>query len=376
MSTSVPGHRMASRPIDRRGPKTLARPHNGSRASTKTQATSLAAQNLTQTLRMESNTSPPAGAHPGVLHYIPGNLAAFEPAKPLVHAAHINTLLWIGGMFDTFLSVKYPMEIAKVLPGTWSLATASIGSAGKSWGVGSVAQDAEDVAKIVAYFTEMRPGGKVVIMGHSTGCQDCMEYVVGAKAAQRSSVHGVILQAPVSDREAMASYLPEAFMHEANQLALKMCREGHDKDAMPYRLTKNLFGRIAITARRWVDIASPGPDHVGADDYFSSDLPADRLKKTFGKLPPSTPLLILFGGSDESVPSTVDKDALVNRWMSIAQDSGGNVDRTNGGVVPEATHNLNACLEPIVRDLVQRVVGFIGRLDKGDFADGGTGARM
>ena len=54
------------------------------------------------------------------------------------------------------------------------------------------------------------------------GCQDCIGYVVGAKAEQRTAVDGVILQAPVSDREALEEHLPKAFLDEANQLALKM----------------------------------------------------------------------------------------------------------------------------------------------------------
>ncbi|KAK5124052.1 hypothetical protein LTR85_002249 [Meristemomyces frigidus] len=325
----------------------------------------------------DSEGYPPAGAHPGTLHYIPPNLCAFEPTKPLVRSANINTLIWIGGLFDTLLSVAYPSKIAQALAPTWSLVTASLSSSGKSWGISSIAKDAQDIAKIVAYFREQRPGGKIVIMGHSTGCQDCMEYVVGAKAEQRPAVDGVILQAPVSDREAIHNHLPEAFIHEADQLALEMCREGHEKDMMPARLTQPLFNTsIAITARRWVDIASPGPDHTGADDYFSSDLPDERLMTIFGKLPPSTPLLILYGGSDESVPPSVNKDTLVFRWIKSVQEGGGQVDRLNGSIVPDATHNLNGIPEPVVRDLVQRVVGFVGRLDNGDFATAASGSRI
>lgn len=325
---------------------------------------------------MASPGLPQAGAYNGTLHYCPPNLSAFEPTKPLVRSANINTLIWIGGLGDTLLSVAYPLKIAESLSPTWSLVTASIGSSGKSWGVSSIAQDADEIGKLVAYFKQQRPSGKIVIMGHSTGCQDCMEYLVGAKAEQRPTVDGVILQAPVSDREALANGLPQAFMHEADQLALKMCREGHDKDAMPNRLTKPAFGRVAITARRWVDIASPGPDHTGADDYFSSDLSDERLKNTFGKLPPTAPLLILYGGSDEAVPESVNKDDLVYKWIKTVQEGGGNVDRLNGSIVAEATHNLNGCPEPVVRDLVQRVVGFVGRLDNGDFPASASGSRV
>lgn len=323
---------------------------------------------------MEPAKDPPSSAHEGTLHFIPPNLSAFEPVKALWNPPNVSTVLWIGGMFDTPLSVSYPLAIAQALGPTWNVMTASLDSSGKSWGVSSIAKDAEDMAKIVEYIKILRPGGRIVIMGHSTGCQDCMEYVVGRNSENRRRVDGVILQAPVSDREALGNQLPDAFMQEANQLALKMCREGKDKDAMPNRLTRPAFGRIAITARRWVDIASPAPNHEGADDYFSSDLPDARLQATFGTLPASCPLLILYGGSDESVPDHVDKRKLVQRWMHVTEANGGVVDGVDGGIVGGASHNLNGQSDSIVQDLVQRVCRFIARLDKGELVR--AGARM
>jgi pimeloyl-ACP methyl ester carboxylesterase len=278
-------------------------------------------------------------------------------------------------MFDTLHSTLYPFAIAQALGPTWSLVTASLGSAGMGWGVSSIARDANQMAKIISYLKERRPGGKIVIMGHSTGCQDCMEYLVGKEAGKRPAVDGIILQAPVSDRQALENELPQAFKEEADQLALKMCREKQAQDAMPNRLTKPVFGRIAITAQRWLDVSSPAPDHSGADDYFSSDLPVSRLQTTFGKLPPSSPLLILFSGSDESVPKSVDKQKLVETWFQVVKESGGSIDETNGGVVPGATHNCNTSPDEVVQDLVRRVVGFVGRIDDGSLTTP-TGARM
>lgn len=279
-------------------------------------------------------------------------------------------------MFDTLHSVQYPFTIAQALGPTWSVVTASLSSAGHSWGVGSIARDAEDMAKIVAYLRERRPGGKVVIMGHSTGCQDCMEYLVGKNASSRPAVDGIILQAPVSDRQALEDELPAAFKQEADQLALKMCREKHGADTMPNRLSGPAYGRMAITAKRWVDVSSPGPDHSGADDYFSSDLSVERLKTSFGKLPASSPLLILFSGSDESVSDKVDKEKLIRSWMDIVKQSGGVVDESNGAKpVVGASHNLNDSPDEVVAELVKRVVNFIAQLDNGSFGDR-TGARM
>ena len=325
---------------------------------------------------MDPTNDEAATASPGILHAIPPNLCAFEPTKPIAPSPQLNTLLWIGGMFDTLLSVKYPLAIAQSLGPTWSVMCASLGSAGLSWGVGSISRDAEEMAKIVSYIKGLRPEGKVIIMGHSTGCQDCMEYITGKGADKRPAVDGAILQAPVSDREAINNELPEAFMHEVNQLALKKCREGEGKECLPNRLTKPVFGRIGITAQRWVDVASPGPAHDGADDFFSSDLPDERLVSSFGKLPASSPLLILYGGADEAVPAAVDKRRLVQRWMHVTEQHSGAVDGVNGGVVEGATHNLNGQSLEIVGDLVRRVVGFIGRVERGELGAGPGAARM
>ncbi|EME80157.1 uncharacterized protein MYCFIDRAFT_166541, partial [Pseudocercospora fijiensis CIRAD86] len=243
-------------------------------------------------------------------------------------------------MFDTLHSVTYPFKIAESLPPAWTLVTASLSSAGHSWGVSSISKDAEDMAKILEYLQKTRPGGKVVIMGHSTGCQDCMEYIVGKGHEKRPNVDGIILQAPVSDREALDQDLPKAMKLEADQLATQMCRERNGNEYIPNRLTRAVFGRMAVTARRWLDVSSPGPDHSGADDYFSSDFGAERLKRTFGQLTPKTPILILYSGSEENVEEGLDKEKLVDAWVSVVRDAGGVVDE-GSGVVPGATHNLN-----------------------------------
>lgn len=312
----------------------------------------------------------------GTVHTIPPNLSAFEPTKPLAPSASVHTLLWIGGMFDTLLSVHYPLTLASTLGPNWSVMCASLNSAGMGWGVSSIARDAEDMAKIIRYVKGLRPGGKVVVMGHSTGCQDCMEYVTGKGKEERPGVDGVILQAPVSDREAITNELPRAFVQEVDQLALKMCTEGHDKDCLPNRLTKSVFGRIGITARRWLDVSSPGPNHDGADDFFSSDLSDERLRNTFGKVPASSPLLVLYGGADESVPQVVDKRRLVQRWMQTTEQHGGAVDGRNGGIVEGASHNLNGQSAEIVGDLVRRVAGFLGKVERGELGAGPGASRI
>jgi pimeloyl-ACP methyl ester carboxylesterase len=312
-------------------------------------------------------------SHPGTLHLIAPNVSAFEPSKSLSPSQNTHTLIWIGGLSDSYSSVAYPYPLAQALGSQWSLLIAALSSTGNSWGTSSIARDADELAKIVAHTRERRPGGKVVLMGHSTGCQDCMQYLVGEG---RPRVDGVVLQAPVSDREAIEAELPEAFVQEANQTALTLCREKKDTEVMPHRFTSPLFGRTAVSARRWVDIASPGPDHMGADDFFSSDLGVERLGQSFGRVPKETALMILFSGEEENVSECLDKEGLVRRWTGVAKEGGVSVDEANGGVVEGASHNLNGNPESVVQDLVGRVLGFVERLQKNELGQSAAGSRI
>jgi len=64
----------------------------------------------------------------------------------------------------------------------------------------SLANDANDIDSFVKY---LRSLGKkrILLMGLSTGCQDCMEYSNREKYPDSSPVDGYVLLAPVSDRK-------------------------------------------------------------------------------------------------------------------------------------------------------------------------------
>ena len=74
---------------------------------------------------------------------------------------------------------RYPSTIAKSLPADWAIAEVLLSSSYRGWGTSSLTKDAKELAECVGYFRGLRPGREVVLMGHSTGCQDVMEYVVG-----------------------------------------------------------------------------------------------------------------------------------------------------------------------------------------------------
>ncbi|KAJ9629698.1 hypothetical protein H2203_002079 [Taxawa tesnikishii (nom. ined.)] len=305
---------------------------------------------------------------PGVLHHIPP-ITAFEPTSRLQRSLNVNTLIWIGGLFDTYLNVSYPYTLAQQLPPNWSLVQILLSSSAHGWGTGSLNFDVAELGRAVAYFKVRRPGGKVVLMGHSTGCQDGLHYAVSPvkEGLNRPQIEGLILQAPVSDREAIVKDLSAEIYDATNGMAARWISQGKGEDCLPLSATKRVFGSCPVSARRWISLASPGPDHAGEDDLFSSDLSLERLRSTFGKMPPHTPLLLLYGGSDEYVPSHVDREALIRKWVAVVKEGNGNVDETSAKLLEGATHNLNKDPENVVQELCSRVIAFLRRLDEGDF---------
>lgn len=211
-------------------------------------------------------------------------------------------------------------------------------------------------------------------MGHSTGCQTATEYVVGPWKAdvegrkgvdqKRPGVDGVVLQAGVSDAEALEAELGEESVARIDGFARGWVAEGRGEDVLPRALFARfdgggVFGDQVPCARRWVSLASV--DGQGDDDYFSSDAGEDKVRRIWGSGGfggRGVPVMPLLGAQDQSVPDHVDKEALVKRWTTAVKNAGGQVGN-GSGVIPGASHNLNDSSEEARDDLCNRVVDFL-----------------
>ena len=206
-------------------------------------------------------------------------------------------------------------------------------------------------------------------MGHSTGCQDVMHYLLSPGFDARPKIDGAVLQASVSDRESMLTMLGQETYDSGVKVAQAYVEDGRGEDILPCSVTE-MFPRTPISARRWLSLTSPGPEHDGEDDYFSSDFSDERLKGTFGKIGATgVPICFAFSGADEYVPGFVDKEGLVAKWERIIREGGGVVDEASG-VVRGATHNVaksagERTTEDSVQDLLTRVVSFAQRMETG-----------
>ena len=231
----------------------------------------------------------------------------------------------------------------------------------RQFGISSLGKDVAETAQLVEYIHKIHPNGKVVLFGHSTGSQQVMHYSIAP--GSRPKIHGAVFQAPASDREALTTVVSPDDYQSACAVAQSYISDGRGDDVLPFKLTTSSFQTAPISARRWISLASPGPDHDGEDDYFSSDFDDERLSRTFGQLGKTGKrVMFLYSGSDQYVPSAIDKSKLVDQWHKHVKQGGGIIDE-GSGVVQGASHTLKEGGQPL-ENLVRRVVCFLDRLER------------
>lgn len=285
-------------------------------------------------------------------------LTAFE-YTPNPSSDPQNLLIFVNGLFGGLATVSYPATISNSLPPTWTLAEVVLSSSYLGWGISSLSKDADELAQCVSFFRGIK-SGRIVLMGHSTGCQDVMEYLTGPGRETRPPINGGIIQAPVSDREAIEMVLGPENLSRICSIAQAMLDSGDGEEILSTKTRPNFLAPAPVTARRWLSLTSPG--HDGDDDYFSSDLGDEQLLKSFGALPEYSPLCMLMSGSDQFVPKGIDKEALLRRWIEIVKCGKGKVHEEHSGVIEGATHDLADNSEEVIGELVTRVLGFLENL--------------
>lgn len=90
----------------------------------------------------------------------------------------------------------------------------------------------------------------------------------------------------------------------------------------------------------------------GDDDYFSSDLPDDRVAETWGSI--KTKVLIVPSEKDENIPEHVDVVQLIRKWMAACKPG---VASDLSGLITGANHRVE--YPEGQQWLAERVVGFL-----------------
>lgn len=309
-----------------------------------------------------------------------------------------NSLIFVGGLTDGFCTVPYVSQLAAALEDTeWSLFSILLTSSYNGFGVGSLDRDVEEIGQCVRYIRDLKaarlPGappehGKIVVMGHSTGSQDVLHYLyspnplpktafnVGLQYMHRPELDGAIMQAPVSDREAILATLKSAeepnelrgvYEQLVNSAKTRPWTEDRKDTLLPMNLTGKLGlpGDAPLSARRFLSLASPdSPEDPSQDDLFSSDLSDKRLQETFGMIASrgilQSKLMVLYSGSDEYCPPWVDKGKLMERWQQATEAGGAKWDAEHSSIITGASHNVRDAGQP---ELIGRVLRYLQSLE-------------
>ncbi|KAH3671490.1 hypothetical protein OGAPHI_000192 [Ogataea philodendri] len=297
----------------------------------------------------------------GFVHEYAARLTAFEFLNSGPQSKKV--VLFIGGLTDGLMNVPYLPDLAAGLDKIgWTLVQIHFSSSYLGWGTGSLKRDAEEIGQLVEYLRSERGGSreKIVLMGHSTGCQDIIQYF-SKYAPEESSKHveGGIIQASISDREAIYLELEKQGkgwkeLEEMNQFAQTYVDEGRPLDVLPGRYS-DLFLGAPLNAYRWLSLASK----LGDDDFFSSDLTPEDNAKTFGAV--YRPICVLYSEADEYVPSFVDRRAIFNQWKSVTPPG---MWSEHSDFIPGALHNVGPGSAPGgVEFTVNKVVKFCKEFD-------------
>jgi hypothetical protein len=191
--------------------------------------------------------------------------------------------------------------------------------------------------------------------------------------------------APISDREAIHSVLDEGICgntpsecRAVYEKLVAMSREAVSRDKewdsiLPISLTSQLgySSNTPVSARRFLSLASPdSPESPGEDDLFSADLSDDQLARTFGSIQQRgllrNKLMAVPMGADQAVPSWIDKERNLQRWMNATDQSGKFHlwDSAHSGVLPGASHALSNDDQAEPRQLlVGRLISYLRAIE-------------
>eukprot|EP00897_Mesotaenium_endlicherianum_P006887 jgi/Mesen1/6226/ME000320S05418 len=262
-----------------------------------------------------------------------GSKVAFQSGTSKKH------VIVLGGLTDGFFATRYVPPLAEALvKNGWSLVQTLLSSSYIGYGIASLDQDAEEMEELINYLVTEEHSEGVVLVGHSTGCQDIVHYMK-RDMEHSKAVLGAVLQAPVSDREFLAT-LPESA--GGLEVAEKMIQEGKGEELMP----RHVNPHAPITALRYYSLGGKG----GLDDLFSSDFSDEELESKLRHMS-NVACQVIFSMEDEFVPDSVNKEHLAKRLAAALG--------TTDLVELDGDHALSKCLE----EAVTCMVNFITKLN-------------
>lgn len=305
-------------------------------------------------------------------------LVTFEYTSSSTQQPH--SILFVGGLGDGLATTSYTADLIRALqPTEWSFFTLNLTSSYQAWGLGHLDRDTDEIAQCIRYIKSYKNAkfgnSKLILMGHSTGSQCVIHYLTRPNPhtfippfdpelqhVERLALDGAIMQAPVSDREAIQWVLHHgiggksqsevrAIYEKLKSIAKESTLHGTSSDVMlPISMTSQIGypPNTPLSCRRFLSLISPeSPGSPSEDDLFSSDLTDDQLGRTFGMIKQQGllkhKLMVLISGADQSMPDWINKEELLSRWKNATNQnqSTGMWDGEHSGVIPDASHALS-----------------------------------
>ena len=209
----------------------------------------------------------------------------------LKHPINPNTrcygiVIFIPGLTDGLLGCKYVASLANMCSKeNYIFVQPTLSSSWNGYGTSTLTQDVFEIDQLLSCPKLLNYTSKnnlnVILIGHSTGCQDAVHYV--KHGTFKHKILDIILQAPVSDREGMVLEQlgeggegGEARLQEAIAIAVKSVSEGNG-DVLMKRDTPGIFG-VPMTAERYMSLSGK----MTEEDLFSSDLTDNELNTQLG----------------------------------------------------------------------------------------------
>lgn len=229
-----------------------------------------------------------------------GNLFVYDPKSRLVafesgSLLSPGCLIFLGGLTDGLLSLPYIEKLSSKIESIskpYSLIQPLFRSSYLQYGWHTINDDVEDLGILIDYVINTRHHlTSIILMGHSTGCQDIIHYLRQGK--KHPIIHRVILQGPVSDRQ----YLSQ-FPKTKDQLNYCMKNVMNNREWLPRYLHDP-----PLTIERCLSLNQKN----SIEDLFSSDLTDEELKNIYGKI--ETPITWIWSKQDEYVPENIKDDA-------------------------------------------------------------------
>ncbi|ELP92130.1 hypothetical protein EIN_380770 [Entamoeba invadens IP1] len=218
-------------------------------------------------------------------------------------------VLLIGGLMHNLFNHNCFREIQRTLCNKYTVCTVQLRSTGCGFGIYTIDDDVEDITAIIEDLKKKQKVERIVLIGHSTGCQDVVA-CLRQSLDKKYPVVKCVLQCPVSDRDFGRTF------HGINEEVGRLMKKYNAKSEKELSSLPNVNSltdasnekyaeNIMLMERRFISLFAQG----GYEDFFSTDITNEEFSNIFQCI--QIPVLLVFATQDQYVPYSSEEYALL-----------------------------------------------------------------